>query len=267
MSRSFVRTVVLDVSAFAADIKVDEGTSKIGACFEEGEVVFVQFMPAKSVCVTFSSEALKCVVLNSPTLAVDGVDSPVRGGGPRPENVLIYRFPHEADVEDLKTVLSHGGVHDVHYRAWVHLNDVIDGSCVVRMTRSMAIPRSILMNGLQCKAWYRGMPVTCDICGGSYKAQDCGHIQLFFPLSPNAWGTAVDNPILPRLMLPMPCLLLMHLPRLLLLLLQLLPLPLFLPSRLLPLLQLHQSPLPTLAFLPFPFLIVTPRTRSLLLAK
>ena len=207
MSRSFVRTVVLDVSAFAADTKVDEIASKICACFEEGEVVSVQFMPARSVRVTFSSEAVKRVVLNSPSLTVDGIDCPVRGGGPRPENVLIYRYPYEADVNDLKTVLSQFGVvHDVKYRSWTHLNGVMDGSRLVRMTRSDVIPRTILINGMQCKAWYRGMPVTCDICEGSHKAQDCpfkgvcmrcrqpGHVQLFCPSPPNAWGTAVDNP-------------------------------------------------------------------------
>ena len=207
MSRSFVRTVVLDVSAFAAEIKVDEIASKICAYFEEGDVVSVQFMPARAVRVTFSSEALKRVVLNSPSLTVDGIDCPVRGGGPRSENVLIYRYPYEADVNDLKTKLSQFGVvHDVKYRAWSHLNGVMDGCRVVRMTRSCDIPRTILINGLQCKAWYRGMPVTCDICEGSHKAQDCpfkgvcmhcrqpGHVRLFCPNPPNAWGTAVDNP-------------------------------------------------------------------------
>ena len=156
MSRSFVRTAVLDVSAFAADVKIDEFASKICACFEEGEVVSVQFMPAKSVRVTISSEALKRLVL--------------------------------------KTVLSqYGVVHDVHYRASVHLSGAMDGSRVVHMMRLGPIPRTNLINGLECKAWYHGMPVTCDICEGSHKAQDCpfkgkcmrchqpGHYQLFCP--------------------------------------------------------------------------------------
>ena len=71
----------------------------------------------------------------------------------------------------------------------------------MNMTRSGAIQRTILVNDQSCKVWYKGMPITCDICEGSHKARDCpykglcmrcrqpGHVQRDCFNAPNAWGT------------------------------------------------------------------------------
>ena len=153
----------------------------------------------------FKDESAKLAVLNKECLSVDSIQCPVRGGGPRPENVLVYRYPFEADVSALKDVMSYYGVvHDIHRRSWLHLNNVADGSIIVRMMRSQALPRTIKVNDYLCKAWYKGMPLTCDICEGSHKAQDCpykgrcmrcrqpGHVQRDCTNPPNAWGTTAS---------------------------------------------------------------------------
>lgn len=72
-----------------------------------------------------------------------------RGGGgePRPENVLIFPYPFEPDSALLKEDLSkHGEVHDIRFRVWTHLDNVMAGARVTRMTRSGLIPRSFHIN-------------------------------------------------------------------------------------------------------------------------
>ena len=207
MSRSLKRTIVLDVSGFPDDCPINSIASKICEEFSDGDVLSVQFMPSRSVRVTFKDESIKFAVLNNECLSVDSVQCPVRGGGPRPENVLVFRYPFEAELSALKDVMSHYGVvHDIHRRSWLHLNNVADGSVVVRMTRSHPVPRTVNVNDYYCKAWYKGMPMKCDICEGSHKAQDCpykglcmrcrqpGHVQRDCTNAPNAWGTASTVP-------------------------------------------------------------------------
>ena len=121
MSRLFRRTVVLDVSGFPDDCNVNYIAEKICGSFNVGDVVSIQFMPGKSVRVSFKDESIKTTVLSSDSFVVDGVASHVRGGGPRPENVLVFRYPFEGDHSLLKDVMSRFGVvHDIRHRRWGH---------------------------------------------------------------------------------------------------------------------------------------------------
>ena len=97
MSRLFRRTFVLDVSGFPDDCNVNYIAEKICGSFNVGDVVSIQFMPGKSVRVSFKDESIKTTVLSSDSFVVDGVACHVRGGGPRPENVLVFRYPFEGD--------------------------------------------------------------------------------------------------------------------------------------------------------------------------
>jgi len=175
--------------------------------FGSENVLSVQFMPGRAIRVTFENEPFAATVVRESSVSIDNVVCHVRGGGPRPENVLVFRYPFEADSAPLREELSkYGEVHDIRFRAWTHLDNVMDGARVVRMTRSGPIPRSLHVNDHLCKVWYRGMPTSCDICEGSHKAQNCpfkgkcmrcrqeGHLQRHCPNAPNAWGTVGGGP-------------------------------------------------------------------------
>ena len=173
MNRLFKRPVVLDGSGFAETVKVEDIASKIVEFFGSENVLSVQFMPGRAIRVTFENEPFAATVVRESSVSIDNVVCHVRGGGgvgPRPENVLIFRYPFEADSAPLREELSKfGEVHDIRFRAWTHLDNVMDGARVVRMTRSGPIPRSLPVNDHLCKAWYRGMPIACDICEGHIK--------------------------------------------------------------------------------------------------
>ena len=207
MNRLFKRTVVLDGSGFAETVKVEDIASKIVEFFGSENVLSVQFMPGRAIRVTFENESFAATVVRESSVSIDNVVCHVRGGGPRPENVLVFRYPFEADSAPLREELSkYGEVHDIRFRAWTHLDNVMDGARVVRMTRSGPIPRSLHVNDHLCKAWYRGMPISCDICEGSHKAQNCPFkgkcmravkraiCSVIVQMPPNAWGTVGGGP-------------------------------------------------------------------------
>ena len=207
MSRWFKRTVVLDGSGFAETVTVGDIASKIVEFFGSDNVLSVQFMPGHAIQVTFENESFAATIVRELSVTIDNVVCYVRGGGPRPENVLVFRYPFEADSAPLREELSkYGEVHDICFRARTHLDNVMDGARVVRMTRSGPIFRSLYINDHLCKAWYRGMPISCDICEGSHKAQNCpfkgkcmrcrqeGHMQPDCPNAPNARGTVGGGP-------------------------------------------------------------------------
>ena len=41
------------------------------------------------------------------------------------------------------------------------------------MVRKHDIPRNIVIDGVNCRVWYEGQPLVCDICQDNHKAADC----------------------------------------------------------------------------------------------
>ena len=84
---------------------------------------------------------------------------------PLGERVVVYHYPYENDDSQVERALSQFGlVKDVSYQSWVSLKGVHTGTQIVRMDRKTRIPRSIMIDGFRCKIWYRGQPVTCNVC-------------------------------------------------------------------------------------------------------
>ena len=185
MDRLSKRTVVLDGSGFAETVKVEDIASKIVECFGSENVLSVQIlvMPGRPIGVTFENEPFVATVVRESSVSIDNGVCPLWGDGPRPENVLIFRYPFEADSAPLKEELSkYEEVHDIRFRAWTHLDIVMNAATVVRMTRSGPIPRSLHVSNRLCKTWYQGMRISCDICEGSHKAQNCPLLPSRAPL-------------------------------------------------------------------------------------
>ena len=100
------------------------------------------------------------------SVCIRGVDCDIRGRGPRPQNVLIYNFPYEIEHDVVKTALSYfADVEYVRFRHWTHPVDVCDGVHMVRMVRTQAIPRNLIIDGFAVKVSYVGQEPECDICG------------------------------------------------------------------------------------------------------
>ena len=109
MNRLYKRTVVLDGSGFPDNVKVDDIPSKIVDCFGSVNVLSVQFMLGRAIRVTFENEPFLANVIRESSVTVDNVVCSLRGSGPRAENVLIFRYPFEADSAPLKGEISKMG--------------------------------------------------------------------------------------------------------------------------------------------------------------
>ena len=109
-------------------------------------------------------------------IRIKDVDCAVRGGGPRPQNVVIYNFPYEVPHEVGRDSLSqYGDVKSVLFRHWTHVH-VCDGVRTVRMVCARAIPRNLTIDGFHVKVSYPGQAPECDIC------YELGHIAKNCPL-------------------------------------------------------------------------------------
>ena len=131
------------------------------------KVVAVQQCPNKIARVTFEEggEAAKADFVDEESIFIRGVKCQVIRPALPGDRVLVYHYPYENDDSQVERALSQFGlVKDVSYQSWVGLKGVHTGTRMVRMDRTTRIPRSIMIDGFRCKIWYRGQPVTCDVC-------------------------------------------------------------------------------------------------------
>jgi len=165
-ARTFPCTVSVDVSGLASQgLSRLDVVSAIVDQFRGMPIAAVQFFGTVAK-VTFEHQGDKRSVMQHQSVCIRGVDCDIRGGGPRPQNVLIYNFPFEIEHDVVKTAFSFfGDVEYVRFRHWTHLVDVCDGVRTVRMVRTRAIPRNLVIDGFPVKVSYVGQEPECDICG------------------------------------------------------------------------------------------------------
>ena len=88
--------------------------------------------------------------------------------------VMLYLSPFEGSNDKVKDALKvFGDVKEVKHQQWTNVPGVYTGTRLVRMVRKHEIPRSIKIDGVNCRVWYRGQPLECDICHDNHKAADC----------------------------------------------------------------------------------------------
>lgn len=163
--RAFPCTVSVDVSGLAAQGANRPDVSAVVEYFRPASITAIQFIGTDAK-VTFKREVHKQNAMQHKSISVNGVDCEIRGGGPRPQNVLIYHFPYEIEHCVVWNALSFfGEVESVRFRHWTHLAEVCDGVCTVRMVRTGAIPRNLIIDGFPVKVSYVGQELECDICG------------------------------------------------------------------------------------------------------
>ena len=208
MPRRFPCTVSLDVKEFA-DLGTTrpEVVSKIINSFHPIKpIVAVQFV-GYDAKVTFESEDHKREVMANEYVSIEGIECAVRGGGPRPQNVLVYNFPFEIPHAVVRKALSpFGEVESVNFRHWTYAREICDGVRTVRMVRSRAISRNLVIDGFPVKISYPGQTLECDICGESgHIAKNCslrgkclecrqsGHFQRNCPVRLRRIQRSVDS--------------------------------------------------------------------------
>lgn len=91
--------------------------------------------------------------------------------------VQVHHYPSETfDCHVEKVLIGFGTVKGVERQHWVGLPDVQIGTCLVDIFLDKHVPRNLVIRGFNCKTWYRGQPVTCDLCG------EVGHVLSQCPI-------------------------------------------------------------------------------------
>ena len=172
--RALRRTVSLDVSQLAGSHDRKTVSESIVNHFAGHNVHAVQFI-GTAAKVTFAVEASKQEVLSHQAININGVPCAVRGGGPRAQNVLLYNYPVEGPEDLVRRALRpFGVVEDIKFRHWPHMPAVGDGVRIVRMVRSQAIPRHMVIGEVRVKVAYAGQQQVCDMCNApGHIARNC----------------------------------------------------------------------------------------------
>ena len=63
-----------------------------------------------------------------------------------------------------KFVCMYVCIHSIRYQHWTNLPEVATGMRIVSINLRSSIPRFVMIHTYHFKAWYRGQPVSCDIC-------------------------------------------------------------------------------------------------------
>ena len=91
---------------------------------------------------------------------------------------------YEGPSDDIESALSkYGEVKTIRFQSWTNLAYVHTGSRIIRMVRTSDTPRNIAIGGYDCRTWYKGQLLLCDICSKDHKAADCpipGQMQTLF---------------------------------------------------------------------------------------
>ena len=162
---AMAKTVTLVVKEIPQDLSRVALVELLRERFKTWVLKAVQFLPGMRAQLTFDSTEAKLAIEKQEFVFVGIHKCPILGGGPRGENVLVFHYPYERDEETLKTGLNRfGSVLSVRHQSYPSV-DVHTGTRLVRMVRNGRIPRFLNFGDHQCKVWYRGQPIKCDICG------------------------------------------------------------------------------------------------------
>ena len=150
----------------------EEIVAKLLAKTRVDDVQCIQFMPNGYVRLTYSSmEARGDAFLNG--VFYDSVRLRVFEAQPTTFNVYVHHLPFEVPDRSLEEVLSgYGVVHSIAEQTYPG-SPIYNGSRVVKMTVTTAIPANLRVLRFPCRVYYKDQPMSCYICKKSHRASNC----------------------------------------------------------------------------------------------
>ena len=150
--------------------------------------------------VTFSSPAAFQQAKSRERVQLFDVWCTIQGGGPPPPTIVhVFDFPYEGSDDSIKVALrSYGAVKGIHQQTYISNRNVFNGTRMVSLVMENPPPCLLKIDGYNCRTWYRGQPLICNLCNGpGHRSAECpnkdkcrvcgqsGHIGRHCT---NAWG-------------------------------------------------------------------------------
>lgn len=181
-----------------ADKYKDEIMNEVVKLYGPGEIRAVQIC-YDTIRVTFLSQDVLKKAKESTGVHIFGMWCPILGGGPPVTMVNLFDYPFEETDEKIAEVF--GAYGDVKR---VSRSSVYTGTRLVSLVlkSGYTLPRFIYIDGYNCRIWYQGQPLICNLCAiqghksancpNKDKCCRCGASGHFAWACPNPWGV---NPL------------------------------------------------------------------------
>lgn len=196
-----------------ADKTKDEIMNEVVELFGPGEIRAVQIC-YDIIRVTFLSQDVLKKAKESTGVHIFGIWCPILGGGPPVTVVNLFDYPFEETDEKIAEVFgAYGEVKRVRHQSFVSRSSVLTGTRLISLVLKSGhtLPRFIYIDGYNCRIWYRGQPLICNLCAiqghksancpNKDKCRRCGAPGHFARACPNPWGVnplvVVDPPAVP----------------------------------------------------------------------
>ena len=206
-------TLNIQIGRKLADKTKDEIMTEVVDLFGSGEIRAVQIC-YNTIRVTFLSPDVLKKAKESTGVHIFGMWCPILGGGPPVTVVNLFDYPYEETDEKIAEVFgAYGEVRRVRHQSFVSRSSVFTGTRLVSLVLKSGhtLPRFIYIDGYNCRIWYRGQPLICNLCAiqghksancpNKDKCRRCGASGHFARTCPNPWGTdplvVSDPPVAP----------------------------------------------------------------------
>ena len=135
-----------------------------------------------------------------PGVRLFGLWCPILGGGPPVTIVHVFDYPFEEDNSFVSSIfIDFGEVKKVKNQTYLANTSIYTGTRLVSIVLKGSPPRGLMINGYFCRAWYKGQPLICNLCGvqghksaacpNKDKCRRCGEAGHFARACTKAWAT------------------------------------------------------------------------------
>ena len=172
-----MHTLSVDVSCFMQSHSREDVAKLIHGKYNENfGTPTIQILPQGIARITFRDAAAKQNLLRHDKISLGGRSCKIFAER-RFVTVQVHHYPSEAfDCHVEKVLMGFATVKGVKRQHWVGLPDVQTGTRLVDIFLDKHVPHNLVIGGFNCKMWYRGQPVTLDLCG------EIGHVLSQCPI-------------------------------------------------------------------------------------